>query len=343
MSIKPFSEVVEERPLEQDVVTPFVDKASGGVNIEATYFENVNTKEQENFVVKTIGFFGSFRGVIVMLTLFFLTVLTVDAIATFQDLMSSGSVLDIIYLVALVLLLLTLTLVTYKNYRQIMMLKSATRHQKAFSKEKESPSKEIVPMTLALLNSFSKDRVAFEKRANILRERMSSSHDYVAIYKELDEEVLDVIDQEVQKRIKVASAQAALSTAISPLAILDAAIVIWRGVRLTKEIAKLYGFKPGWISTIVLLKQGALTIFFVGAAELATEYVNAATESTMVSKLSLSAGEGISNGILLARIGYGVMAACRPLPMRVKRGSFITSMVSSIKDTMLQDRGSKNG
>ena len=338
MSIKPFSEVVEDGAPQEDVVTPFVDKASGGVNVEAIYFENVEAKEQENFVVKTIGFLGSFRGIVVMLTLFFLTVLMVDAVTTLQDLMMSGSVLDIVYLVALLLLLLTLTLVSYKNYRQIRMLKSATRHQHAFSKEKEMPSKAIVPMTLALLNSFSKDNTSFEKRANVLRERMSSSHDYVAIYQELDEEVLEVIDLEVQKRIKVASAQAALSTAISPLAILDAAIVIWRGVRLTKEIAKLYGFKPGWISTILLLRQGAFTIFFVGATELATEYVNAATESTMVSKLSLSAGEGISNGILLARIGYGVMAACRPLPMRVKRGSFITSMVSSIKDTMT-DKG----
>ena len=339
MSIKPFSEVVEENIVQEDVVTPFVDKASGGVDVEANYLESVEAKEQENFVVKTIGFLGSFRGVIVMFTLFFITALAVDAVATLQDLLNSGSILDIVYLLALLLLLTALSMVTYKNYKQITMLKSATRHQEAFTKEKETPSKKIVPMTLELLSTFPKENSAFSARADILRERISSSHDYSAIYKELDENVLEVIDQEAQRRIKVASAQAALSTAISPLAILDAAIVIWRGVRLTKEIATLYGFKPGWISTIVLLKQGAFTIFFVGAAELATEYVNAASESTIVSKLSMSAGEGISNGILLARIGYGVMAACRPLPMRVKRGSFITSMVSSIKDTMMSDKG----
>ena len=339
MSIKPFSEVVQEPTQQEDVTTPFVDKASGGVDVEASYFNNVEAKQQENFVVKSIGFLGSFRGVIVMFTLFFITALAVDAVATLQDLLNSGSILDIVYLLALLLLLTALSMVTYKNYKQITMLKSATRHQEAFTKEKETPSKKIVPMTLELLSTFPKENSAFSARADILRERISSSHDYLAIYKELDENVLEVIDQEAQRRIKVASAQAALSTAISPLAILDAAIVIWRGVRLTKEIATLYGFKPGWISTIVLLKQGAFTIFFVGAAELATEYVNAASESTIVSKLSMSAGEGISNGILLARIGYGVMAACRPLPMRVKRGSFITSMVSSIKDTMMSDKG----
>lgn len=341
MSIKPFSEVVEENAAQEDVVTPFVDRASGGVDIEATYLDNRETKQQESLVLKIIGFLGSFRGVLVMFVLFFMTLLMVDAVATLQDLLSSGSILDIIYLVSLLLLLSALSIVTYKNYKQIIMLKSASRHQRAFYREKEAPSKKMVPMTLELLNGFSKTNEAFDQRANILRERISSSHDYAAIYTELDEEVLDVIDQEAQKRIKVASAQAALSTAISPLAILDAAIIIWRGVRLTKEIATLYGFKPGWISTIVLLKQGAFTIFFVGAAELATEYVNAATESTVVSKLSLSAGEGISNGILLARIGYGVMAACRPLPMRIKRGSFITSMVSSIKDTMTSEKGKR--
>jgi len=341
MSIKPFSEVVEEDITPKDLITPFVDKPSGGTNVEATYLDNVTISQQEGFVLKAISFLGSFRGVMMLTLLFFMTVLVLDMVATLQDLLSSGSVLDIIYLVALVLLLSALSIATYKNYKQIMMLKSATRHQQSFCKEKEHPSKKIVPMTLALLSRFSTENVAFDAKANVLRERISSSHDYSAIYKELDEEVLDVIDQEVQSRIKVASAQAALSTAISPLALLDALIVIWRGVRLSKEIATLYGFKPGWISTIILLKQGAYTIFFVGAAELATEYVNAATESTVVSKLSLSAGEGMSNGILLARIGYGVMAACRPLPMRVKRGSFITSMVSSIKDTMSQSKGNK--
>ena len=336
MSIKPFSEVVETGSLQEAVVTPFVDKAKGGVEVEAVYLSDETIEKQKNLVVRTIGFLGSLRGVVVMFVLFTLVVLLVDAIGTMQDLMVSGSVLDIVYLSALLLLLSALSLVSYKNYKQIMMLKSATKHQKAFVSQKEAPDKKIVSMTLGLLSEYDNKDVVFKQKADILRERISSSHDYKAIYKELDEEVLEVLDVQVQTRIKAASAQAALSTAISPLALLDAAIVIWRGVRLTKEIAQLYGFKPGWISTIVLLRKGAFTIFFVGATELAVEYMNAANESTVVSKISLSAGQGISNGVLLARIGYGVMEACRPLPMRVKRGSFISSMISSIKDTILQ-------
>ena len=333
MSIKPFSEVVSEEVQSQNNLKPFVDSAVGGVEIE----DNVVFQEREkvSFVSKSIGFMTSLQGLFLILLLFMSVALLVDAVTTLQELLSSGSLLDLFYLFALILLLASFLGISYKNIKQIRMLKSARRHQEAFSQQKGAPDSAIVPMTLELLNYYEQQAdPAFEQRAGVLKERISSSHDYEAIYKELDEEVVEVIDVKVQERIKVAAAQAALSTAISPLALLDAMIVVWRGVRLTKEIALLYGYKPGWVSTIVLLKQGAMTVFFVGATELAVEYMHAASESTIVSKLSLSAGEGVSNGILLARIGYGVMAACRPLPIHVKRGSFMKAIVTVITESM---------
>ncbi len=339
MSIKPFSEVVNDKSLEEEKVRPFVDSAKGGVEVESSSLDEQEIREQEHLVSKIVSFLGSMQGLFSMFVLFFTVVLIIDALQTMHGLYESASILDTVYLLALLLLLSTLVLVTYKNYREIMMLKSATRHQNAFGEQKKIPTKMIVPMTLELLKGYENNEyIRLKQQSNILRERISSSHDYKAIYRELDEEVLELIDLKVQGRIKTASAQAALSTAISPLALLDAGIVIWRGVRLTKEIATLYGFKPGWISTVVLLKKGAFSVFFAGATELAVEYVNAASETTVVSKISLSAGQGISNGVLLARLGYGVMSACRPLPMRVKRQSFVVSIISSIKDTITDSK-----
>lgn len=337
MSIKPFSEKVSTQAKPDETLKPFVDVPSGGVVVDEQYMLERDIETQKNIMLRIISFMGSARGVLVAFVLFVLVVLLVDAIATFQELLTSDSLLDGIYLVAVVLLLTALTLVSIKNLKQIRALKSAERHQRAFSAQKTLATKAIVPMTLELLSSYDKrEDPQLKQKVEILKERISSSHEYSAIYKELDEVVLEQIDLQVQERIKTASAQAALSTAISPLALLDAAIVVWRGIRLTKEIAALYGFKPGWIATVVLLRKGAFSIFFVGATELAVEYMNAASESTIVSKISLSAGQGISNGVLLARIGYGVMSACRPLPMRVKRQNFLRSMVSTLKETILQ-------
>lgn len=339
MSIKPFSEVVNDTNSVEEKVRPFVDSAKGGVEVELTSLDEQALIKQEGLVSNAVSFLGSMQGLFSVFVLFVAVVLIVDALQTMQGLYESSSVLDTVYLLSLFLLLAALVLVTYKNYREIMMLKSATKHQHAFSEQKEMPTKEVIPMTLELLKRYeTKENVHLKEQSDILRERISSSHDYRAIYRELDEEVLELIDLKVQGRIKTASAQAALSTAISPLALLDAGIVIWRGVRLTKEIAALYGFKPGWIATVVLLKKGAFSVFFAGATELAVEYVNAASETTVVSKISLSAGQGISNGVLLARLGYGVMSACRPLPMRVKRQSFVVSIISSIKDTITDNK-----
>ena len=113
------------------------------------------------------------------------------------------------------------------------------------------------------------------------------------------------------------------------MALLDGAIIIWRAVLLTKDIAKLYGFKPSWLGTIILLKHGAFNVFFATTTELATEYINDIAHSSLLSKISLSATEGLTNGILLARLGYGVMQACRPLPLKVKRASLIQSFYAS--------------
>lgn len=329
MSPKPFSEVVEEGKRDVNRVRPFVDKAQGGVVKEGmpAHMEKEKIAAKESLVARGISFLGSAEGILSLLLFFVLIALFVNAVQTMQGLYESASLLDTIYLIALLTLLSALGVMSWQNYRQIKRLKNATRMHRAFQQQKEHPNKALIPMTLALLRSYeSVEKGRVKQRADLLRERIGSSHDYEAIYRELDEEVLEVVDAEVQKRIKNASLQAALSTAISPLALLDAAIVVWRSLLLTKEIARLYGFKPGWITTVVLLKKGAFTVFFAGATELALEYVNAASESAVISKISLSAGQGISNGVLLARLGYGVMEACRPLPMRIKRKSFLTSV-----------------
>ncbi|MCJ7764768.1 MAG: DUF697 domain-containing protein [Thiovulaceae bacterium] len=338
MSTKPFSEAVKQHKRDKRHVRPFVDSAQGGVVKEdkPSYVQEEEIAAKDAFVTRGISFLGSGQGVLTLLLFFVLTALFVDAIQTIQGLYASVSLLDTIYLIALLSLLGGLGIMGYQNYRQIRRLKNGAKMQRAFQKQKEQPDKALIPMTLELLRGYeSIEESNIKQQSDLLRERISSSHDYKAIYQELDEDVIEVIDVEVQKRIKNASIQAALSTAISPLAILDAGIIVWRALLLTKEIAKLYGFKPGWISTIVLLKKGAFTVFFAGATELALEYVNAASESTVISKISLSAGQGVGNGVLLARLGYGVMEACRPLPMRIKRKSFLRSILLLIKEKVV--------
>lgn len=340
MNIKPFSEIVSDNKEIKTTsdVKPFVDQAIGGKKVDEIEFYQEGAHLKECFLKRSMNFFASVQGFLVVFIIFILVSIGVDAIRIIVTLYQRSSVLDAIYLLALIILGIVLSAITYKNYQQIKMLKSAKKTQEFFSLQKINPNKEIVPATLKLLAVYilSKNET-LQQKIQLLQSRINSSHDYKEIYKDLDEDIMNIIDAQVQDKIKTASIQAAVSTAISPLVILDSGIIIWRSFLLTKEIAFLYGFKSGWLSTFILLNHGAFNVFFAGVTELTSEYINEMAESSLVSKISISATQGLSNGILLARLGLGVMEACRPLPIRVKRGSFIKSMYLSIKNSVLDN------
>jgi len=335
VNIKPFSEIVSDtKEKKQELVKPFVDSAHGGEETKDVEIKKQSThKQKESILRKIIQFLGSFVGVISAIVGFILVAVIADTLQTIKILVSSGSFVDVFYLIALTVLLTSLSIVSYRNYAQIKSLKSVKKIQELFSQQKTNPSKEIIPATLSLLNSYTvSSNAKLQQKAELLQTRISSSQEYKEIYKELDEGVISEIDIQVQARIETASIQAAISTAISPLAIVDSGIILWRSLQLAKDIAQLYGYKPGWLSTVILLKKGTFNVFFAGVTELAIEYTHNITEASIVAKISTSTAQGLSNGILLARLGFGIMQACRPLPMRAKRESFIKGIYRSIKD-----------
>ncbi len=337
MKVKPFSEIVsdDKEEIKKETIKPFIDDdINGGEEIkEDDAIEQSLNERNENIFYKTVKFLGSFGGLVSVIIGLIFTVLFVDTLQTIETLVKGGSLLNILYLIALIILLFSLTLFSYKNYKDIKNLKSVKKIQELFTKQKANPNEEIIPITLNLLNKYTlSSNVKLQQKAELLQTKISSSHEYKEIYKELDEDVIKEIDIQAQKMIKTASIQAAISTAISPIAIVDSGIILWRSLRLTKEIAQLYGYKPGWFSTIMLLKQGAFNVFFAGVTELVIEYTHNITEASLLSKISTSAAQGLSNGVLMARLGFGIMKACRPLPMEVKRESFIKGIYQSIKE-----------
>lgn len=335
--IKPFSEIVTESNTNEKkpLIKPFIEDADGCVEITEETFDGVTSVEQLTTFQKCVQFLSSLTGLLSILVIFVLVALVVDSFKTLLGLFSSGSMLDMIYFGALLVLIATLSLFTFKNYQEIKRLKNVQETQQFYAQQKISPDKHIVPQTLALLSHYSSSaNNDLQQMVELLESRINSSHDYKEIYTDLDEEVLAVIDKEVRNKITTASLQAALSTAISPVALLDAGIIVWRSFLLTKEISTLYGFKAGWLSTIVLLKKGMFNVCFAGVTELAGELASEVVSASAINKFSLSAGQGLANGILLARLGFGVMEACRPLPFSEKKPNYIKTILSAIKDAV---------
>lgn len=113
---------------------------------------------------------------------------------------------------------------------------------------------------------------------------------------------------------RAAAVQAFAAAAASPSAALDAVIVVWRGLRLIREVASLYGVRPGAAGMLRLLRRTALSAASVAATDLATDALARAVLSSPVLRHvgGEVAGAGLAarRMILLAR---AAAAACSPV------------------------------
>lgn len=119
-----------------------------------------------------------------------------------------------------------------------------------------------------------------------------------------------------------AARQAVAALAAAPSPALATAVVAWRGTRLVREVAELYGVRPGLLATVGLLRRTALSASLVGTAELA---VNAATHALLSSPLLAHAlgdvaGAGVAARRLLV-LARAAAAACDPLTPPHETGS----------------------
>ncbi len=112
-----------------------------------------------------------------------------------------------------------------------------------------------------------------------------------------------------------AAVQAVAGIAAIPSPALDVLFVGWRGVRLVREVAALYGVRPGVLGTLGLLRRAATAATLVGAASLAG---NTAAQALLSSPLLAHAlGDAAAAGVAARRLvvlARATALACDPVP-----------------------------
>ena len=114
---------------------------------------------------------------------------------------------------------------------------------------------------------------------------------------------------------RAAAVQAVAGIAAIPSPALDVLLVGWRGVRLVREVAALYGVRPGVLGTLGLLRRAATAATLVGAASLAG---NTAAQAVLSSPLLAHAlGDAAAAGVAARRLlvlARATALACDPVP-----------------------------
>lgn len=152
-----------------------------------------------------------------------------------------------------------------------------------------------------------------------LRLHLPDAHDDRQILELTEREVLAPLDAAAYRLTAAAARDTALSTALVPVALLDMLIVLWRNLKLVRGVAALYGVRPGYLSSLRLMRKLLGNLAVAGVGESVATAAADALGGTLAAAVSANFGKGVVNGLLTARIGLAAMHFCRPVAFSPKR------------------------
>lgn len=129
----------------------------------------------------------------------------------------------------------------------------------------------------------------------------------------LDHHLLGPRDREARRLISRMCGETAVMVAVSPLTLVDMALVAWRNLAMVDRLCRLYGLELGYASRLRLFKTVLSNMAFAGASELATDAGMDMLSLDVTGRLSSRAGQGLAVGLLSARLGLRTLRLCRPL------------------------------
>jgi uncharacterized membrane protein YcjF (UPF0283 family) len=126
--------------------------------------------------------------------------------------------------------------------------------------------------------------------------------------------LLAELDSRAERTIYEEALHVGLATAVSPNGTLDAFVMLWRSVGLASKLATLYYGRPGLLGTLAVCRDVSLATAAAAYLHNVTDSLGSLLAKSIGRAGSVVAGpaiEGITNALVLIRIGYLTQERCR--------------------------------
>lgn len=129
-----------------------------------------------------------------------------------------------------------------------------------------------------------------------------------------ERELMTPLDQEARRIVSVAAQRVSVVTAVSPRALFDVLFVFVAALRMIRQLARLYGGRPGALGMISLFRHVIAHLAITGGMAAGDTLLQQMLGHGIAARLSQRLGEGVLNGLLTARLGLAAIDVTRPLP-----------------------------
>jgi hypothetical protein len=143
------------------------------------------------------------------------------------------------------------------------------------------------------------------------------------------------IEEEAERLIHEEAITVGIATALSPNGTLDAFVMVWRSSRLVSRLAALNYGRPGLRGTFLVLRDVAIATAAAGYMQSVSESLGNLILHTLGGVTGLIAGpavDGVTNALVLTRIGYLAQARCRALQRwtpKVRKNALLSALAAT--------------
>ncbi len=201
-------------------------------------------------------------------------------------------------------LLVTREILALRRLRRILRLHEAVARRRASHE---------AGAAIALAESIADDLQETPElagRRSRFRDSCAETHSGEEVFTLFSREVLAGVDRDAARIVRSGARQTGVAVAVSPLVVVDVGFALWRTLRMVREIAALYGARPGMAGTLRLLREIAASLLYSGVSEMLAD-IGAGSLAPLVSR---RLAQGFGAGLFTARVGVRAMALCRPVP-----------------------------
>jgi|GEM_PF-3706357 len=240
-----------------------------------------------------------------------------DGYLTFKEIFEFNETFGYLYLSFISITALFIIKFILNQRKSIKELKRVSSLQLRGFEVIKNPSKKSIKYLRVIMREYEK-RIETKEGVQKLQDKINDSILDDEIIDNINEYILKPLDKRVDDIILKNAKHNAILTAISPVAIIDVAILVVKNYKMAIDISKIYGFRPSFIGNMIIFKRVLENLIFASVSELASDTITESIGQSALSKISYSASQGLANGIFTIRVGLSAKELSRPTPVESK-------------------------